>query len=103
MRLFVSAVLLLSHSLILACDSGSNVRISEEDIAEAVFRFQIERCYESNPPKVYFLSLKRIDPSDQFMSRFKSNGPAVRKRSQMSPSSATRKVVSGVLLSVFTS
>jgi hypothetical protein len=78
------AFLLLSQSLFLSCDPGKVLQIYEEDIAEAVFRFQIQRCYEINPPKVYFLSLKRNDPSNEFLARFKPNDPAVRRRSQMS-------------------
>lgn len=84
MKLFLSAIVLLSYSLLLSCSSGTAVHVSDEDIAEAVFRFQIERCYETNPPKVYFLSLNSSDPNSDFMGRFKPNSEAVRKRSQMS-------------------
>ena len=84
MRRLLSAFLLIGYSIVLSCNSGSAVQVSDEDIAEAVFRFQMERCYEANPPKVYFLSLKRNDPTGEFMTRFRPNGPAVRMRSQMS-------------------
>ena len=84
MRLLLSAFLLLGYSIGLSCNFGSSVQVSEEDIAEAVFRFQVERCHESNPPKVYFLSFKNNDPSREFIARFSPNGPSVRKRSQMS-------------------
>jgi hypothetical protein len=56
MRFLLSAFLLLGYSIGLSCNSGSAVQISDEDIAEAVFRFQIERCYESNPSKLNRIS-----------------------------------------------
>jgi len=84
MRLLLTAFLLISHSLVLSCNLVDVVHVSDEDIAEAVFRFQIERCYETNPHKVYFLSLKSNDPTSEFIARFKPNGPWVRRRSQMS-------------------
>jgi hypothetical protein len=84
MRFLPFAFLLLGYSIGLSCNSGSAVRVSDEDIAEAVFRFQIERCYEANPPKVYFLSFRSNDPTGEFMARFRPNGKVVRKRSQMS-------------------
>ena len=84
MRRLLFAILLLSSALLLSCSPGNSVHVSDDDIAEAVIRFQIERCYETNPPKVYFLSLNSTDPTSDFMARFKPNSAAVRKRSQMS-------------------
>ena len=101
MRLLLSAILLLSYSLVLSCSPGNVIPSSDEDIAEAVFRFQIERCYETNPPKIYFLSLNSNDPTSEFIARFKPNSLVLRKRSQMSaeftdPGSGER----GIVLSV---
>ena len=84
MRFLLFASLLIGCSIVPSCNSRNAVQVSDEDIAEAVFRFQIERCYESNPPKVYFLSFMRKDPTGDFMARFRANNPVVRKHSQMS-------------------
>jgi len=83
MRLILPAFFLLGYVVTISCNAGKVVQVSDEDIAEVVFRFQIERCYESSPPKVYFLSLKRNNPTDDFMARFKDSKSPVRKRSQM--------------------
>ena len=55
----------------------SNRAKAEDDIREAVFRYQMDH-YKSD---VYFLAIDNRDPSNGFMSRFKGCKPPVRKRS----------------------
>ena len=54
----------------------------EESILEVMFRYQMEHCYKSRNPQVYFLSRSGKDLSDGCMERLKGSRP-VRKRSQM--------------------
>ncbi|MGO8925829.1 MAG: hypothetical protein ACLQU3_02885 [Limisphaerales bacterium] len=58
----------------------------EDDIREAVFRWQFDHNVsgQQKKAKVYFLSVgeKYGDPSDEFIKRFADNKPPVRKRSE---------------------
>jgi hypothetical protein len=57
----------------------------EDNIREAVFRYQFEHnaSGQQQNAKVYYLSLvKDSDPKDEFMLRFKGHKPPVKKRSQ---------------------
>jgi len=57
----------------------------EQDIKEAVFRYQFDHngSGQQKNAKVYFLSINQTsDPGDDFMNRFKDNKPPVRKVSQ---------------------
>jgi hypothetical protein len=71
-------------------EAGANqVRQShEDDIREAVFRWQFDHNVSGQQKKAqaYFLSVgqKHDDPSDEFMKRFADNKPPVRKRSECS-------------------
>ncbi|HEV2392285.1 MAG TPA: hypothetical protein VG146_07975 [Verrucomicrobiae bacterium] len=60
----------------------------EEDIREAVFRWQFDHNVsgQQNKAKGYFLTVgeKSGDPSDKFIKRFAHNKPPVRKRSECS-------------------
>jgi hypothetical protein len=56
----------------------------EDDIREAVFRYQFKHnaSGQQQNTKVYFLSVgKNKDPSDAFMARFRNHKPPVKKRS----------------------
>jgi hypothetical protein len=57
----------------------------EDDIREAVFRYQFQHNASGQQRKaeVYFLSSK--DLSDEFMSRFRDNKPPVKRSSQVTP------------------
>ena len=66
---------------------ADNARQSQEDdIREAVFRWQFDHNVsgQQKKAKVYSLAVgeKYSDPSDQFMKRFADNQPPVRKRSE---------------------
>jgi hypothetical protein len=66
---------------------ADNARQSQEDdIREAVFRWQFDHNVsgQQKKAKVYFLAVgeKYSDPSDQFIKRFADNKPPVRKRSE---------------------
>jgi len=66
---------------------SANVRSGDEDdIREAVFRFQFDHNASGlqQNAKVYFLSLGKgdKDPSDEFMERFRGQKPPVKKVSQ---------------------
>jgi hypothetical protein len=54
----------------------------ETKILAAVFRYQMERCYQQLSRRTYFLAYKRSDPSDDVMAEFKSYGSRVRKYSE---------------------
>jgi hypothetical protein len=58
----------------------------EDDIREAVFRWQFDHNVsgQQKKAKVYFLSVgdNYGDPSDEFIKRFADNKPPVRKRSE---------------------
>jgi hypothetical protein len=60
----------------------------EDDIREAVFRWQFDHNVsgQQKKAKVYFLAVgeKYGDPSDEFIKRFADNKPPVRKRSECS-------------------
>ena len=60
----------------------------EDDIREAVFRWQFDHNVSGLQKKaqVYFLAVgeKGGDPSDEFIKRFAGNKPPVRKRSECS-------------------
>ena len=69
--------------------SADDARKSQEDdIREAVFRWQFEHnaSEQQQNAKVYFLEIgeKGGDPSNDLIKRFAGNNPAVRKRSECS-------------------
>jgi hypothetical protein len=58
---------------------------AEDDIREAVFRYQFDHDAIQQKPhtKVYFISFEnRKDPDDKFLKRFAGNIPNVKKESQ---------------------
>ena len=64
----------------------------EEDIREAVFRYQMAKLPREfrfitriKFPEVYFLSVNNADPSPTFLARFRNDGPAVKARSAVKP------------------
>src|SRR5437899_9691609 len=61
--------------------SPANSTLREDEILEAVFRYQIEHCYRRLPRKVYFLSYQKADPTDGLMEKFVSYGTRIRKYS----------------------
>jgi hypothetical protein len=74
--------------------------MAENEILEAVFRHQIEHCYEARSPKLYFLSYKGQDLTDEFMEGFKNHEPRIRKRSQQIGFKDKETGERGILLSV---
>jgi hypothetical protein len=81
-KVFALAISLLLSSCSVARDLVVTHEL-EEEILEAVFRYQLEHCYTKRSPGVYFLSRHDQDLSDSFMEKFKGHRPPVRKRSQM--------------------
>ncbi len=87
MKTFVQLILVLAFcSLGFAADKTRQSQ--EEDIYEAVFRWQFEHNVsgQQKTAQVYFVAVgeKYGDPSDEFMKRFAGNKPPVRKRSECS-------------------
>ncbi len=82
----VGSIFLLGFSPA-AFPCGGNDRARDEaNVAEVVYRYQLENCYRHWKPKVFFLVWLRHDPSDELMRRFKDNNPPVKKYSQMETS-----------------
>jgi len=77
-------VFLATFLMLTSCDPASTVTQSynEENILEVVFRYQLEHCYKSRNPQVYFLSRGGKDLNDGIMERLTVSAP-VRKRSKM--------------------
>lgn len=97
MRVIKVASIVVLYSLCVSALCQSSVPTSqrsdkladEQDIKEAVFRYQFEHNGSGlqKNAKVYFLSLNQgRDPSDDFMNRFRDHVPPVRKVSQASMS-----------------
>ena len=67
---------------VLNSPQGRDKLVDEQNIREAVFRYQFEHnaSGQQQQAKIYFLSLgERRSPRDDFMSRFKGHKPPVRK------------------------
>ena len=77
----VALPLLLILGMIIPCVAAGD----EQDVMEAVFRYQFEhvgaRLFPSGAG-VYFLSVRGKDPDDALLRRFSSSIPQVRKESQ---------------------
>jgi hypothetical protein len=75
---FATVVYVVEHSH-RAPSAGPERNKQEEDIAEAVFRYQFlhNASGRQQNAKVYFLSLRYRNPSDKFMQRFAGNTPVV--------------------------
>ena len=58
----------------------------DSEILESVFRYQITQCAENMSLNVFLLSVKGIDPSDEFMKRFADETVSVKKRSVLAKS-----------------
>ena len=76
----------------------SSVNSEKLGMVEAVFRYQIEHCYSTESRKVFFLSYKGNDPSDDLIDKFK--GYQVRKRSEMANFYGDRKNQIGILVNI---
>ena len=74
-------VIIPSLLLILAFSGYANP--SEEDIQEAVFRYQFKHCVLTGSNEVYYLSVAGKDPSDELMRRFQGHQPSVEKGSRL--------------------
>jgi hypothetical protein len=87
---FKKLVALVGASLSLAlclsgCHKSSSQEVERENIAEAVFRYQLDHCHLGNMKQVFFLSLGiDTDPDEAFMKRFVKSGHTVKKFSQSS-------------------
>lgn len=82
-KLVTTALLLFAAFNIMAFGHAESKPAEEENIAEAVYRYQMQHCYREGPPRVYFLQRAGKDPADKFMNRFKDAEPPVKKRSQI--------------------
>jgi hypothetical protein len=84
MRVIIQLLLLLCPIVSIASDTVR--KIQEDDIREAVFRYEFEHNGSAlqRKAKVYFIQVgqKYADPSDEFMLRFAGHFPPVRKRSE---------------------
>lgn len=88
-RAFIVLILLLSQTASLVVGYPGSVVVNQidstshdDEVLEAVFRYQIERCYKRELRKVYFLAYKRADPRETVMRRFERLGKTVRKYSE---------------------
>ena len=84
MRIIASLSLLVAFTSVgMAADQAR--QLQEEDIREAVFRWQFDNNVsgQQKRAKVYFLAVgeKSGDPSDELLKRFADHQPPVRKRS----------------------
>jgi hypothetical protein len=69
----------------LQTDKPSSKTVAENDIREAVFRYQFDHdaTQQKTYTKVYFISIENEkDPDDEFLRRFAGNTPMVKKKSQ---------------------
>lgn len=86
----VIAFLLLFVSSWVGLSADDARKNQEDDIREAVFRWQFDHnaSAQQGKAKVYFLEVgeREGDPSDEFMKRFAGNKPPVRRRSECSVS-----------------
>lgn len=70
-----------TSGLMSAADTQSRAE-DEDNIAEVVFRYQMNDCFPGRQRQVYFLRRAKDDPSDRFMKRFEGDTPPVKKFSQ---------------------
>jgi len=79
MRRFTAVTLLLfvAATACLGAQKSSRAK-AEDDIREAVFRYQFTHNCWGRPEKVYFLSVNDKDPSKAFMRRFRGHKPPVK-------------------------
>jgi len=79
-------VTILTLTVIPSCTrvNAQSRAVMELDIAEAVYRYQMDHCYSGTSPKVWFLGNGAKDPSAEVLKRFNGHSPPVKGRSQMS-------------------
>jgi len=65
----------------------------DSSIVESVFRYQIKQCAEDTSLKVFLLSVRGKDPSDEFMKRFADDSVKVKRRSSLAKSEATNEFI----------
>jgi hypothetical protein len=92
LKLNVCSVVMLAMSLGVSqtIDEISN---SNESIKEAVLRYQMSKCLESDVAVVFLLSDHGKDFSEEFMRRFKTEGGSVKKVSARADSEATHEFI----------
>ena len=76
--------------------SGQNSEQNEQfdpEILESVFRYQIKQCAENTSLTVFLLSVRRKDPTDEFMKRFVDESVSVKKRSVLAKSEKTNEFI----------
>ena len=82
--------------MVLVAVAGQSPEQKEEfdsSIVESVFRYQIKQCGDNTSLKVFLLSVRGNDPSDEFMKRFDDDSVKVKKRSALAKSEATNEFI----------
>ena len=88
--------LVLIPLMVLVAVAGQSPEQKEEldsSIVESVFRYQIKQCGDNTSLKVFLLSVRGNDPSDEFMKRFADDSVKVKKRSALAKSEATNEFI----------
>jgi len=88
--------LILIPLTVLVTVAGQSSEQKEEldsSIVESVFRYQIKQCGDNTSLKVFLLSVRGSDPSDEFMKRFADDSVTVKRRSALAKSEATKEFI----------
>ena len=81
----------LTVVVVVAGQSSEQKEELDSSIIESVFRYQITQCGENTSLKVFLLSVRGNDPSDEFMKRFADDSVMVKRRSALAKSEATNE------------
>lgn len=81
----------LTAVVVVAGQSSEQKEELDSSIIESVFRYQITQCGENTSLKVFLLSVRGNDPSDEFMKRFADDSVMVKRRSALAKSEATNE------------
>ena len=88
--------LVLIPLMVFVAVAGQSSEQKEEldsSIVESVFRYQITQCGENTSLKVFLLSVRGNDPSEEFMKRFADDSLSVKRRSALATSEATKEFI----------
>jgi len=88
-------LILIPLTVLVAVAGHSSEQKEELDssIVESVFRYQIRQCGDNTSLKVFLLSVRGNDPSDEFMKRFTDDSLSVKRRSALAKSEATSEFI----------
>jgi len=77
------ALLIISLAFFTACSPSAKINHvkAQDDIREAVFRYQVAQFQRSNE-RIYFLTVVGQDPAEDFMQRFAESKAFVKKGSE---------------------